>query len=122
MRARKVWIYFQRLLQLFDCLIILPDLPVSYSYDAVNNQREWVQFLGPSDFRERLTVTPHFSQIFGVPLVRRRIVRIKGDCPLIVRLSLRKLPLVLVFDGGQSIVSLSECFIDFDRLQCSSLR
>src|SRR4029453_17301572 len=99
MRARKVWIYFQRLLQLSDCLIILPDLPVSYSYDAVNNQRKWVQFLGPFDFRERLTITPHVIQIFCVPLVGSGIIRIKRDCLLVFCLTLRELPFMLVLDG-----------------------
>ena len=101
MRRREVLVQLQRLLELFDRLVVVAGVVKSQSQFKVDDEGEWIQFLGPFSLCNRFIMAAHCFKISAIPLVSCRIARIQLDGTLVFLLGTRPVPIVCCQDAGQ---------------------
>src|SRR5215813_10671115 len=88
----------------------------------VDDRREWIQFLGSSDFSKSFFVPSHYRQILGVPLMCFRVTWTEFSSSLESTLGCRPVPVIKQVHGRQRGVCLGEIVIPFQRLRGQTFR
>src|SRR5262249_34485138 len=113
----KVRIELQRSMTLIYGLIVLASVVVGLTRNSIDDQRFGLEYLGMPDFGDRFVQSPHCRQIFGVPLMGGRVVRVKLQGSLESALSPRPVPLIKS-DPGQRVVRLRKRIVKLETFGC----
>src|ERR1700730_2341918 len=108
----EIRIHFKCSLQLRDGIVVAPRKTQELPDVSTNDQRQRVEFLSVSNFRQRRVHLPGRCQVDGVPLVSRCIsgVQVNGTQEFLLCGS--EIPVVMHEHKCQRCMSLSKCRVE----------
>jgi len=98
---REIGIPFERLSALRDRLIIAAGVVKHVGDIPLNEQREWVQFLGAPNLSQRLVPLPHEHEVVGKPVVGRGTAGTELNGTAELPFGRRPIPVVMHFHKGE---------------------
>ena len=117
---RKLCVNIQNFPQLLDGILILARHVELPSQRRIDDEREWIQFLGLLRLHHSFFEAAHVGQIVAVPVMRRRQIRIQFDGPLELLLGSRPIPFKMFFHQAQGGMRFREAIVYVQRLHGGS--
>ena len=121
-RGRVRRVLDQRLLEVRDRVVVLPLEEEVPRHIAVDDDRERLELLRPSDLGHRFVLPAHRVQMIGVPMVRQRVLIVQREGLLEAALGAVPVPVVKERGEGERRVGLDQIRIALERLHRGFLR